>query len=66
MIIREAEITINGQGITYGESMTIRCACSAFLMELQEQNFRDGIGERMAMAYEVNLKAILHKLTEGQ
>ena len=60
--IHEAEITINGQPLSTGESMTLRVACSLFQMELQGGEFRNGVGERLALGYESNLITILDKI----
>jgi hypothetical protein len=58
-LFHEAEVIINGQPLSVGESMTLRVACTAFQMELRQGEFRDGIGERLALGYDSNLRTIL-------
>ena len=63
--IEEADMTINGKPITFGESMTIRVACSSFLMQLDDDAFRASLG-RIAIGYETNLRSIMKKIMEKQ
>lgn len=49
---REAEITINGQSLTFAQAMVMRVALSSFLSELRENGLgNDEHGKAMTAAY---------------
>ena len=56
----EAEIVINGQPLSFAESMSVRMAVSSYRMFISE-NKRD-IGERLAAGYDHHLGEVENKM----
>lgn len=40
----EADITINGEALTFAQSMTVRMAVSTFLLHLRDEDFAKSLG----------------------
>ncbi|MCP3471356.1 hypothetical protein NLM33_13545 [Bradyrhizobium sp. CCGUVB1N3] len=56
----EATITIDGHTLTEGQSMSVRVAITAFLMELKnDKQFADSLG-LIAVAYQARLTEVMH------
>lgn len=56
----EATITIDGQKLTEGQSMSVRVAITAFLMELKnDKQFADSLG-LIGIAYQARLTEVMH------
>lgn len=59
----EPFITINGQPLTVGESMTVRNAVTTFHAEMRTEGLGDDEhGKRMAEAYAKNCESIFRKM----
>ena len=54
----EAEITINGQRLSFPESMALRVAVSSYRMFVRDEDNAAAIGERLADGYDHHLAAI--------
>lgn len=63
----EADITINGKSLSFGQAMTLRVAVGSFLMGLQDPDALgdDEHGRVMVRAYKARLGEIMQMLTEG-
>lgn len=57
----EAEITINGKPLDTGQSMTVRVALTAYLLDMREKGALgdDEHGERMRLAYHSRLREVM-------
>lgn len=56
----EATITIDGHKLTEGQSMSVRVAITAFLMELKnDKQFADSLG-LIGVAYRARLTEVMH------
>ena len=56
----EPTITIDGHKLTEGQSMSVRVAITAFLMELKnDKQFADGLGV-IGIAYQARLTEVMH------
>ncbi len=56
----EAAITIDGHKLTEGQSMSVRVAITAFLMELKnDKQFSDSLGV-IGIAYQARLTEVMH------
>jgi hypothetical protein len=56
----EATITIDGHKLTEGQSMSVRVAITAFLMELKnDKQFADSLG-LIGIAYQARLTEVMH------
>jgi hypothetical protein len=54
----EADITINGRALTFGESMTLRVAIGSFRLSLRRTDMRSGLGPQLADHYDRHSAAI--------
>ena len=63
----EADVTINGKSLSFGQVMTLRVAIGSFLIGLQEPDALgdDESGRAMTKAYKARLAEIMNMLTEG-
>ena len=63
----EADVTINGKSLSFGQVMTLRVAIGSFLIGLQESDALgdDENGRAMTKAYKARLAEIMNMLTEG-
>lgn len=66
--MNEAEITINGVGLTDAQAMILRVACVAFDNTLQESDALgdDAYAQRMTAAYRALLSGIIPLLLSSQ
>ncbi|MGY8677294.1 hypothetical protein Q2941_05685 [Bradyrhizobium sp. UFLA05-153] len=56
----EATITIDGHKLTEGQSMSVRVAITAFLLELRnDKKFADSLGV-IGIAYQARLTEVMH------
>ena len=56
----EATITVDGHKLTEGQSMSVRVAITAFLMELKnDKQFADSLGV-IGVAYQARLTEVMH------
>lgn len=56
----EATITIDGHKLTEGQSMSVRVAITAFLMELKnDKQFADSLG-LIGIGYQARLTEVMH------
>ncbi|UEM11916.1 hypothetical protein J4G43_046995 [Bradyrhizobium barranii subsp. barranii] len=56
----EPTITIDGHKLTEGQSMSVRVAITAFLMELKnDKQFADSLGV-IGIAYQARLTEVMH------
>lgn len=55
--LSEADITINGKPLNFAQSMVVRVAVSSFLMELDDPDYRKGLGP-VADGYEARLQEV--------
>lgn len=60
----EADITINGQPLTFAESMALRVAVSSYRMFVREPGNAMDIGDRLARAYDERLASVEAKIME--
>ncbi len=61
----EADITINGQTLTFGQSMALRVAVSSFRMSLISEAMQNGLGE-IAAGYDAQLLAVERALFKAK
>lgn len=59
---KEAHIVIGGMVLTEGQSMAVRVAINDFLMQLQDPEFRDGLGRELADAYAARLREVMTQI----
>ncbi len=60
---KEADITINGEHLSFGESMTLRVAISMFLGFIDGEGLgQDASGKALDEAYKMNIRSILRKM----
>ena len=55
----EADVTINGAPLSFGQSMALRVAASDFLMQMDDPEIVEGLGQQLAQGYRDRLKEIL-------
>lgn len=60
---READIVISGLKLSEGQSLAIRVAVNNFLMELEDEKFRNGLGYELADAYKARLSEIIRLIS---
>jgi hypothetical protein len=61
----EATIMIDGHKLTEGQSMSVRVAITAFLMELKnDKKFAESLGP-ISIAYHTRLTEVLQMIYEG-
>lgn len=59
----EANIVINGEELSYAESMTLRVAINSFLSEMQHSGLGDDeVGKALSKSYIHNSKEIIKKI----
>lgn len=62
----EAMITIDGHKLTEGQSMSVRVAITAFLMELKnDKQFADSLG-LISIAYQARLTEVMHIILNNE
>ncbi|BAR61279.1 hypothetical protein ACVIWV_005995 [Bradyrhizobium diazoefficiens] len=62
----EAMITIDGHKLTEGQSMSVRVAITAFLMELKnDKQFADSLG-LIGIAYQARLTEVMHIILNNE
>lgn len=62
----EAMITIDGHKLTVGQSMSVRVAITAFLMELKnDKQFADSLG-LIGIAYQARLTEVMHIILNNE
>lgn len=54
----EADVTINGERLTFAQSMTLRVAIGSFLMSLGDHEMRKALGPELARGYEARANEI--------
>ena len=59
----EATITIDGHTLTEGQSMSVRVAITAFLMELNDKKFAQSLGQ-IGIGYHARLTEVLRMINE--
>lgn len=64
----EADVTINGVSLSFGQSMALRVAATNFAMELQEPDALgdDDVGRGIAKGYRERLGEILRLMTRDR
>lgn len=55
---KEAHIRIGAYVLSEGQSMAVRVAVSSFLVELEDDEFRNGLGPELADAYKTRLSEV--------
>lgn len=62
----EAMITIDGHKLTEGQSMSVRVAITAFLMELKnDKQFADSLG-LIGIVYQARLTEVMHIILNNE
>lgn len=62
----EPTITIDGHKLTEGQSMSVRVAITAFLMELKnDKQFADSLG-LIGIAYQARLTEVMHIILNNE
>jgi len=59
----EATITIDGHTLTVGQSMSVRVTITAFLMELNDKEFAESLGQ-IGIHYHARLTEVLRLIHE--
>jgi hypothetical protein len=54
----EPDVTINGQALTFSQSMALRVAVSTFRITLSDKQFRRGLGDQLARNYDERLREV--------
>lgn len=63
--MREADVDISGTRLTFAQSLSLRVAVSSFRLQLDDPQFRRGIGEILARNYDVHLARVEQLLIES-
>jgi hypothetical protein len=60
----EATMTIDGKVLTEAQSLCVRVAITAFLIQLNDKSFAESLGAQLAVNYHSRLTEVLKMITE--
>lgn len=62
----EADITINGQPLTFAQAMSLRVAVGSMRMSMTDPQTRAGVGEQLADNYDKHLQSVERMMLANQ
>lgn len=62
----EADVTINGQPLTFAQAMCLRVAVTSFRMSFSNPDTRRMIGENLSRGYDTHLRAVELLMMDAQ